>query len=632
MAAAGIALGKVAPGPAPARAARPLRAVAACLAAIALAVACLAPDTLADAAAEYEFEGRFDAPPPGTPARPYGIAVDPSTGAIAVAVQANNASVPGDSAVLLLHPNGTLASRIDAPDAPRGVDIGPNGRIAVADSSANRTLVFDQNGTQVMSLAAADGLDMERPYGVAIDRPDGRIIVADTRNHRVLVFHPNGTLAFSITGAGSQSGNITSPYAVAAGGPDGRIVAIDTSDRVHVYGRDGTPEGTFGPLGGTNFGIPDVDPTTGRIVVPDPALPGIRVFEQNGTPVATYAARGSQAGQFTWPFGAAVDGSSGRILVADFQQKSVSVLRGPGASSAIPHVDNVTSASPDGSYGAGSSIGIRVSFSLPVSVMVPSPSALVAPYLELDTGGRAVYSSGSGTDALLFVYEVEPGHSSDRLSYARTGALVLPNADTAIIGRDHGLAANLTLPDSGGPKSLSRFSDISVDWGIPQPGSGGSAEYAFESRIAVPPAGSEARPYGIAVNASSGAIAIAVQTDEGAAVEESAVLLMDPSGTLASRIDMPVSPRGVDIGPDGRIAVADSAANRTLVFNQNGMLVLTIGAADGMNMSRPYGLAIDRPDGRIIVLLAVLPFPHRFQVPVTLVPIVQPFCPASLVS
>ena len=26
------------------------------------------------------------------------------------------------------------------------------------------------------------------------------------------------------------------------------------------------------------------------------------------------------------------------------------------------------------------------------------------------------------------------------------------------------------------------------------------------------------------------------------------------------------------------------------------------------------------------------PFPHRFQVPVTLVPTVQPFCPASLVS
>ena len=28
----------------------------------------------------------------------------------------------------------------------------------------------------------------------------------------------------------------------------------------------------------------------------------------------------------------------------------------------------------------------------------------------------------------------------------------------------------------------------------------------------------------------------------------------------------------------------------------------------------------------------VPPFPHRFQVPVTLVPTVQPFCPASLVS
>ena len=34
----------------------------------------------------------------------------------------------------------------------------------------------------------------------------------------------------------------------------------------------------------------------------------------------------------------------------------------------------------------------------------------------------------------------------------------------------------------------------------------------------------------------------------------------------------------------------------------------------------------------ISALVIVPPFPHCFQVPVTLVPTVQPFCPASLVS
>ena len=33
----------------------------------------------------------------------------------------------------------------------------------------------------------------------------------------------------------------------------------------------------------------------------------------------------------------------------------------------------------------------------------------------------------------------------------------------------------------------------------------------------------------------------------------------------------------------------------------------------------------------VSVFLVVPPFPHHFQVPITLVPTVQPFCPASLV-
>ena len=117
-----------------------------------------------------------------------------------------------------------------------------------------------------------------------------------------------------------------------------------------------------------------------------------------------------------------------------------------------PRVASVTSATPDGPYGAGRAIGISVNFGEPIVYTGDDPS------LALNTGGAAAYASGNGTMSLNFTYTVRPGDSAARLDYSETNALTGAIADLA------GNAANLTLPARPGePGSLAHSKSIAVD-------------------------------------------------------------------------------------------------------------------------------------------------------------------------
>jgi hypothetical protein len=83
------------------------------------------------------------------------------------------------------------------------------------------------------------------------------------------------------------------------------------------------------------------------------------------------------------------------------------------------------------------------------------------PQLALNSGGTAVYTSGSGTTTLTFTYTVGSGQSSLDLDYTSTSALSL-NGGT-IVEVSSGLAANLTLPAPGAAGSLGANKNIAVD-------------------------------------------------------------------------------------------------------------------------------------------------------------------------
>lgn len=157
--------------------------------------------------------------------------------------------------------------------------------------------------------------------------------------------------------------------------------------------------------------------------------------------------------------------NGGTITETSTGQNANLILPSPGAAGSLgankniviqvvpPVVTNVTSPKPNGAYGIGASINITVQFNR--SVVVTG-----SPLLALNSGGTAVYASGSGSVTLTFTYTVAGGQIAADLDYASTSALTL-NGGT--IQDASGLDANRTLPAPGGVGSLGANKNLIID-------------------------------------------------------------------------------------------------------------------------------------------------------------------------
>ncbi|SKC86811.1 immunoglobulin-like domain-containing protein, partial [Maledivibacter halophilus] len=117
-------------------------------------------------------------------------------------------------------------------------------------------------------------------------------------------------------------------------------------------------------------------------------------------------------------------------------------------------IEKVTSSKDDGVYKEGEEIQIEIQFSEVVNIIGSST-------LNLNSGGSAHYSSGSGTDTLYFDYTVGKEDNSDDLNYASMDSLVL-HEDTSIKDKA-GNNAIITLPDLDNENSLGSLKDIIID-------------------------------------------------------------------------------------------------------------------------------------------------------------------------
>jgi hypothetical protein len=100
-------------------------------------------------------------------------------------------------------------------------------------------------------------------------------------------------------------------------------------------------------------------------------------------------------------------------------------------------------------------IEIQVNFSEAVTV-TGSPVLK----LDLENDREAIYSEGSGTSALTFVYTVQPDDDANDLDYESEDALTLSGGT---ITSSDGSAADLKLPTPGATGSLSATSDLKID-------------------------------------------------------------------------------------------------------------------------------------------------------------------------
>ena len=123
-----------------------------------------------------------------------------------------------------------------------------------------------------------------------------------------------------------------------------------------------------------------------------------------------------------------------------------------------PTVSGVSSTAANGTYLAGDVIPITVSFSESVNVDISAgkPRLLVS----LDAGDLYVnYTSGTGSDTLIFNYTVSLGDCTADLAYASSAALEL---NGGLVRNGGGATADLSLPAPGGTGSLSNTRILSL--------------------------------------------------------------------------------------------------------------------------------------------------------------------------
>jgi uncharacterized protein (TIGR03663 family) len=182
-------------------------------------------------------------------------------------------------------------------NAPRGVAVGADGRVYVADTNNSRIMVFDQTGAFLLtfgvpnSSTVAGAGTLNQPWGLAVDAQN-RVYVADTWNHRIQIFSGDG---FYITGWGVYGAATDSTNTLAFYGP--RDVAIDLD---------------------------------GNVLVADTGNKRVRVYTPNGVWIKDIGSAGAGVGQLDEPSGLAVNPISGEIYVADTWNRRIQVFNADG--------------------------------------------------------------------------------------------------------------------------------------------------------------------------------------------------------------------------------------------------------------------------------------------------------------
>jgi len=197
---------------------------------------------------------------------------------VAPAVEMETETDPYLAGMITLLPDlsfGTNGSGEGQFQSPRGMTIGPDGSIYVADSRNHRVQHFTANGEFINSWGTfadvgagnALGGTFNEPWGIDA-APDGSIYVADTWNHRIQKFTPDGKFLFMLGffGQAESPEAFWGPRDVAVDG-DGRVFVTDTGNkRVVVFNSEGQYLTQFGLAG---VGLGEMDEPVGIAAAPN---------------------------------------------------------------------------------------------------------------------------------------------------------------------------------------------------------------------------------------------------------------------------------------------------------------------------------------------------------------------------
>ncbi|GFY68493.1 RING finger protein nhl-1 [Trichonephila inaurata madagascariensis] len=142
---------------------------------------------------------------------------------------------------------GTRGTDIGCFTWPRGVCVGNDNNIVVADSNNHRVQVFTSSGKfiqQFGSYGSADG-EFDCLAGITVNRI-GQYIVSDRYNHRLQVFDPNGRFIRAFGCEGRMDGKFSYPWGVATDNLGFIYVCDKENHRIQVFSGDGTYVTKFG--------------------------------------------------------------------------------------------------------------------------------------------------------------------------------------------------------------------------------------------------------------------------------------------------------------------------------------------------------------------------------------------------
>ena len=219
---------------------------------------------------------------------------------------------------------------------PWDVAIGPDGSVYAADLWNSRVQKFDANGKFIKmwggfgdSAGQASGEEgrFYGPRGIAVGK-NGRVYVADTGNKRVQVFDEDGNFILQFGGSGLLDGNLDEPVGIAVS-DNGEVIVADTwNGRIQVFSaEDGQALRRWNIDGWFDLAAPDLGQSKvgkpyvgigpdGRIYVADQAGNRILVFNAAGEYQAAFGRFGEDEFSFAAPSGVAID-DEGNVLVVD---------------------------------------------------------------------------------------------------------------------------------------------------------------------------------------------------------------------------------------------------------------------------------------------------------------------------
>ncbi|WP_157263014.1 beta strand repeat-containing protein [Pedobacter steynii] len=157
------------------------------------------------------------------------------------------------------------------------------------------------------------------------------------------------------------------------------------------------------------------------------------------------------------PGGSTVDFTVGEAIISTIGTNPI-FTQGLHQTLLFLGVTNVSSTNTVTLYKEGGVINVTITFDQPVFVTGN-------PELALNSGGKAIYASGSGTNTLNFTYTVAAGETSADLDYTAINSLTLAGGST--IQNAMGANAALTLPAPGAAGSLGANKDFVIDTTAP---------------------------------------------------------------------------------------------------------------------------------------------------------------------